>query len=67
MGRLGVTENQVFQAAQQLAADGVRPTVDTVRIALGNTGSRTTINAYLKAWRERQTRRDFGGANLGDH
>jgi hypothetical protein len=67
MGRLGVSENQVFQAAEQLAADGVRPTVDTVRIALGNTGSRSTINKHLKAWRERHASRDVAGANLGSH
>lgn len=67
MARLGVSENQVFQVADQLSADDVRPTVDAVRIALGNTGSRTTINKYLKAWRERRTYNDAVGANLGGH
>ena len=64
-GRIGVSENEVFQAADQLSAAGVRPTVDTVRVALGNTGSRTTINTYLKTWRERHTTKDTVGINLG--
>lgn len=57
----------MFQAADQLAADGVHPSVDTVRVELGNTGSRTTINKYLKEWRERRAHRDQAGANLGGH
>lgn len=67
MGRIGVSEHQVFQAADQLAADGVQPSVDTVRTELGNTGSRTTINKYLKHWRERRAHRDSAGANLSGH
>jgi len=67
MGRIGVSEYQVFQAADLLAADGVHPSVDTVRVELGNTGSRTTINKYLKAWRERRAHREQAGANLGAH
>ena len=67
MGRIGISEYQVFQAADQLAADGQQPTVDNVRIELGNTGSRSTINKYLKLWRERQTHRDAAGANLSGH
>ena len=55
MGRIGISEYQVFQAADLLAADGVHPSVDTVRVELGNTGSRTTINKYLKEWREQRT------------
>lgn len=67
MGRIGISEYQVFRAADQLAADGVHPSVDTVRVELGNTGSRTTINKYLKAWRERRAHREHAGANLGGH
>ena len=61
MGRSGISEYQVFQAADQLLADGIKPSVDTVRQELGNTGSRTTINNYLKAWRERQAQREHAG------
>ncbi|MBI3898913.1 MAG: DNA-binding protein [Gammaproteobacteria bacterium] len=67
MGRIGVSEYQVFQAADRLVADGVKPSVDTVRQELGNTGSRTTINKYLKSWRERQAQREHAGVNLSDH
>ncbi|MFT3930970.1 MAG: DNA-binding protein [Spongiibacteraceae bacterium] len=67
MGRIGVSEHQVFQAADQLAAEGIQPSVDTVRAELGNTGSRTTINKYLKLWRERKAHRDAAGANLSGH
>lgn len=67
MGRIGVSEYQVFQAADQLTAEGVSPSVDTVRLELGSTGSRTTINKYLKAWRERRAHREQAGANLSGH
>src|SRR6185295_1652159 len=67
MGRIGVSEYQVFKAADQLATEGVNPSVDTVRLELGNTGSRTTINKYLKAWRERRAHRETAGANLSGH
>jgi predicted nuclease with TOPRIM domain len=67
MGRIGISEYQVFQAADQLVAEGLQPSVDTVRVELGNTGSRSTINKYLKLWRERQAHRDAAGANLSGH
>ncbi len=67
MGRIGVSEYQVFQAADQLEAEGVHPSVDSVRVELGNTGSRTTINKYLKEWRARRVHREQAGANLGGH
>lgn len=67
MGRIGVSDLLVFKAADQLAAEGIRPTVDTVRTELGDTGSRTTINRYLKEWRERREQRQQMDAGLGDH
>jgi len=67
MGRIGISEYQVFQAADQLVADGLPPSVDAVRVELGNTGSRSTINKYLKLWRERQSHRNAAGANLSGH
>ena len=57
MGRSGVSEYHVFKAADQLLTDGTSPTVDAVRHALGDTGSRSTINKYLGLWRQRQTNR----------
>ena len=51
MARAGILYSQVAQAAAQLAAAGTTPTVDTVRAALGNTGSKSTIAPMLKQWR----------------
>ncbi|WP_434113382.1 DNA-binding protein [Paraburkholderia caffeinilytica] len=35
-------------ARDALIAQGQHPSLDAIRIALGNTGSRTTIHRYLK-------------------
>ena len=52
MARSGVSYFDVEKAASTLLAAGTNPTVDSVRAELGHTGSRTTINKYLKDWRE---------------
>ena len=49
MARGGITEYHVQRARDALLARGVHPSIDAVRIELGNTGSRTTIHRYLKA------------------
>ena len=48
MAREGITRQMVQKAKTALLAHGQRPTIDAVRIALGNTGSKTTISRYLK-------------------
>lgn len=48
MARGGLYKSDVQKARQSLLAQGKRPSVDAVRIALGNTGSKTTIHRYLK-------------------
>lgn len=48
MARSGITKAQVYMARERLLARGERPTVDAVRIELGNTGSKATIHRYLK-------------------
>lgn len=50
MPRTGVTQEQVFEAAQRLAAKGEVVTVQTVRETLGF-GSFTTITPHLREWR----------------
>jgi chromosome segregation ATPase len=45
----GVTEQDVFEAADQLLARGERPTIERVRQALG-TGSPNTVNRLLDVW-----------------
>lgn len=43
--------SHVAKAATALAAAGTNPTVDTVRAALGDTGSKSTIAPLLKRWK----------------
>ena len=53
MGRGGVTLSEVEQAALYLQDKGRTPTVDGIREYLG-TGSRTTLAAHLKKWKDAQ-------------
>lgn len=48
MARGGVYKTEVEKARQALLAQGKHPSVDALRVALGNTGSKTTIHRYLK-------------------
>jgi len=50
MARAGVTYYEVADTADALKAQGLNPTVDRVSSVLG-TGSRTTINNHLRAWK----------------
>lgn len=48
MARGGVNKAVVQKARSALLARGEHPSIDAVRIELGNTGSKTTIHRYLK-------------------
>jgi len=48
MARSGLTKSQVRTVRDRLLADGCYPSVDAVRHALGDTGSKSTIHKYLK-------------------
>ena len=48
MARGGVYKTEIEKARNALLADGKHPSVDAVRVVLGNTGSKTTIHRYLK-------------------
>lgn len=48
MARGGLYRTEVEKARAALVAQGKHPSVDAVRVALGNTGSKTTIHRYLK-------------------
>lgn len=48
MARTGLYSSDVRKARDALLAQGRHPSVDAVRVALGNTGSKTTIHKYLK-------------------
>ena len=48
MSRTGLSKQQVKKARDTLLAQEKYPSVDAVRIELGNTGSKSTIHKYLK-------------------
>ncbi len=48
MARAGLYKSEVKKARESLLAQGRHPSVDAVRIELGNTGSKSTIHKYLK-------------------
>ncbi|MYM22249.1 hypothetical protein GTP46_06290 [Duganella sp. FT135W] len=48
MARTGLTKSQVRETRDQLLAEGRYPSVDAVRHALGDTGSKSTIHKHLK-------------------
>ena len=52
MARAGILYSHVATAAAKLTGEGKNPTVDTVRAALGATGSKSTIAPMLKRWKE---------------
>ncbi|MFU7370048.1 DNA-binding protein, partial [Pseudomonas aeruginosa] len=48
MARGGINKALVQKAQQAILARGENPSIDAVRVELGNTGSKTTIHRYLK-------------------
>lgn len=64
MARAGVLYSHVAKAATHLAAAGKNPTVDTVREAMGGTGSKSTIAPMLKQWKA-QHEGDVAAAGAG--
>lgn len=48
MARGGINKVVVQKARSALLARGEHPSIDAVRVELGNTGSKTTIHRYLK-------------------
>jgi DNA repair exonuclease SbcCD ATPase subunit len=52
MARGGINKALVQRARESLLARGERPSIDAVRIELGNTGSKSTIHRYLRELEE---------------
>ena len=50
---MALTQQQVFDAADQLVTDGHNPTLSNVRKALGG-GSYTTISEFMAVWKAKQ-------------
>ncbi|MGN8248222.1 DNA-binding protein [Pseudomonas sp. SMV7] len=66
MARGGINKVVVQQARQALIARGENPSIDAIRIELGNTGSKTTIHRYLKELSGQQPVAAAGGLALSE-
>lgn len=66
MARIGLYHFDVKKARDTLLAQGRHPSVDAVRVALGNTGSKTTIHKYLKKLEAEEGERDNRKAPISD-
>ena len=66
MARGGINKAVVQKARTALLARGKHPSIDAVRIELGNTGSKTTIHRYLKELEEADHGRGTTPATLSD-
>ena len=66
MARGGVNKAVVQIARTAILARGEHPSIDAVRIEMGNTGSKTTIHRYLKELEEVDSRRGAPQEQLGD-
>ena len=59
MARAGIYKSEVVRARNNLLAIGRHPSIDAIRVELGNTGSKATIHRYLKEIEEEE------GGNAG--
>ena len=59
MARAGIYKSEVVRARNNLLAIGRHPSIDAIRVELGNTGSKATIHRYLKEIEEEE------GGNTG--
>lgn len=66
MARGGVNKATVQTARLALIARGEHPSIDAVRIEMGNTGSKTTIHRYLKELDDADLRRGAPQETIGD-
>jgi hypothetical protein len=54
MARSGLTKAQVRAVRERMLAEGKYPSVDAVRHALGDSGSKSTIHKYLRELRDEE-------------
>lgn len=66
MARGGVNKAVVQTARLALIARGEHPSIDAVRIEMGNTGSKTTIHRYLRELDESDNRSGPPSADIGE-
>ena len=61
MSRVGLSYFDIADTAEAIKAQGFTPTVDRVYAILG-TGSRTTINNHLRAWKAHKEQGPLDGS-----
>lgn len=66
MARGSINKAVVQTARLAILARGENPSIDAVRIEMGNTGSKTTIHRYLKELDESETRQTITQAPIDD-
>ncbi|MBJ2218410.1 DNA-binding protein [Pseudomonas sp. MF7453] len=66
MARGGINKAVVQTARLAILARGENPSIDAVRIEMGNTGSKTTIHRYLKELDESETRQTITEAPIDE-
>jgi len=66
MARGGINKAVVQTARLAILARGENPSIDAVRIEMGNTGSKTTIHRYLKELDESESRATITEAPIDD-
>ncbi|KQM50678.1 integrase [Pseudomonas sp. Leaf15] len=66
MARGGINKAVVQTARLAILARGENPSIDAVRIEMGNTGSKTTIHRYLKELDDNETRLTITQAPIDD-
>lgn len=66
MARGGIYKSEVVRARRQLLAQGRYPSIDAIRTELGNTGSKSTIQKYLKEIEEDEGGRATGATGLSE-
>lgn len=66
MARGGINKALVQKARQAILARGENPSIDAIRVELGNTGSKTTIHRYLKELEDAERGRDAASIPLSE-
>ena len=66
MARGGINKALVQKARQAIVSRAETPSIDTVRVELGNTGSKTTIHRYLKELEDAERGRNAAAMPLSE-
>jgi chromosome segregation ATPase len=66
MARGGINKAVVEKARDALLAKGLNPSIDAIRVELGNTGSKSTIHRYLKELEQAQGTLSEGMGSISD-